>query len=230
MSGPCAFLFDVFGTLVDWRSSVARAVAAALPGEDGHAFADAWRAEYGPSMARIREGGRGYAPLEVLHQENLDWVLAARNQPLDPGQRADLNTIWQRLDPWPDTVEGLYALKSIGLIAPCSNASIAMGTRLARHAHLPWDTILGADIAQSYKPDPQVYLSNCQALGLDPGDVMFVAAHNSDLEAAQALGLRTALLLRPTEHGPGQSIDLHSTGAWDHVVEDLPALAAALSG
>ncbi|MEM9269048.1 MAG: haloacid dehalogenase type II [Pseudomonadota bacterium] len=229
MTRPQAFLFDVFGTLVDWRNSVARAVAETLDVDDAHAFADAWRAEYAPAMAQIRSGARGYVSLEVLHLENLQRVLDAQGRVLDQATATALNDIWHGLDPWPDVVQGLYGLKTIGLIAPCSNASIAMGLRQARHGHLPWDAILGAEIAQSYKPDPEVYLSNCRALGLENREVMFVAAHNEDLHAAQACGLQTALLLRPTEHGPTQTKDLKPTGDWDQVVESLPELVDRLS-
>lgn len=221
-----ALIFDVFGTCVDWRSSVARDVAAALPGMDAHAFADAWRGEYEPSMDRIRAGGRGYVALDDLHLENLACVARAFGVTVpDP---AGLNRAWERLTPWPDVRPGLAALKRNRIIAPCSNGSIAMMTRLARYAGLPWDCILGADLARDYKPKPSVYRACCAALRLPPDQVMMVAAHNGDLHAARACGLRTAFVARPTEHGPGQVSDLVPDGDWDVIVSDFNALAERL--
>lgn len=220
MLAPKALIFDVFGTCVDWRNSVARAVAQAFPDQDPHRFADAWRAEYGPGMAPIREGRRGYTPLEVLHQENLERVCAARGLAVPEG----LNGAWEQLDPWPDVVPGLTALKRRAIIAPCSNGSIAMMTRLARYGGLPWDCILGADIARDYKPKPQVYLAACRALRLAPAEVMMVAAHNSDLAAARAAGLGTGFVPRPGEHGPGQTSDLGPEADWDVIAADFQAL------
>ena len=223
-----ALIFDVFGTCVDWRRSVAREVAAALPGVDALAFATAWRAEYQPAMARIREGRRGYIPLDDLHLENLQKVCA------DFGLRCPdpegLNRAWERLEPWPDVVPGLSALKRRAIVAPCSNGSIAMMTRLARHAGLPWDCILGAELARAYKPMPEVYLASCAALRLPPEQVMMVAAHNDDLFAARAAGLRTGFVPRPWEHGPDQVTDLEAQAAWDVIAPDFAALAAAVFG
>lgn len=221
---PQALIFDVFGTCVDWRSSIARAVATALPGLDAVAFADAWRAEYQPAMERVRSGGRGYVPLDDLHLENLHRV-AARFGVSAPDHLA---TAWERLDPWPDVPPGLATLHRTHILAPCSNGSIAMMARLARHAALPWDCILGAEIARDYKPKPQVYLASCAALRLPPEHVMMVAAHNDDLAAARAAGLGTAFVARPTEHGPGQTSDLHPSADWDIVAADFEALAARL--
>lgn len=218
-----AFIFDVFGTCVDWRNSIARAVAEALPDVDPNAFADAWRAEYDPAMARIRAGNRGYVPLETLHLENLDRVAEAFG--ITPPDRPALNAAWERLTPWPDVVPGLIALRRHGLIAPCSNGSIAMMTRLARYGSLPWDTVLGADVAQDYKPQPQVYLASARALGLRPEQVTMVAAHNGDLVAARAAGLKTAFVPRPTEHGPDQTTDLAPADTWDLIAEDFTDLA-----
>lgn len=223
---PRALIFDVFGTCVDWRASVAREVRAALPGVDAEAFADAWRGEYQPAMERIRDGGRGYVPLDDLHLENLRRVAERFGVDAPDG----LNAAWERLDPWPDTVPGLTALRAEAIVAPCSNGSIALMTRLARYGGLPWDCILGADIARDYKPKAEVYRASCAALRLDPGDVMMVAAHNDDLHAAEAAGLRTAFVARPAEHGPGQTTDLAPTGDWDAVADDFAALAARVFG
>jgi 2-haloacid dehalogenase len=216
-----ALIFDVFGTCVDWRSSVAREVAAVLPGVDATAFAVAWRAEYDPAMARIRDGGRGYVPLDDLHLENLHRVAAAS------GVRApdSLNAAWERLDPWPDVVAGLTRLKETHIVAPCSNGSIALMTRLAKYAGLPWDCILGAELARDYKPKPAVYRACCTALRLPADAVIMVAAHNDDLAAARAAGLGTAFVPRPTEHGPGQTKDLEPSEDWDVVARDFGDLA-----
>ncbi len=218
-----AFLFDVFGTCVDWRSSVARDVAAALPGVDAFAFADAWRGEYQPAMERVRSGGRGYVPLDLLHLENLDRVLARFGVEL--ADRAGLNRAWERFDPWPDVVPGLQALQETGLVAACSNGSVGMMARLARWGGLPWDAILGADVARDYKPKPEVYLRSVEVLGLAPGQVVMVAAHNEDLAAAAEAGLGTAFVARPREHGAGQTTDLRPTGDWDLVASDFLDLA-----
>jgi 2-haloacid dehalogenase len=219
-----ALIFDVFGTCVDWRTSVAREVAAVLPGVDATAFATAWRAEYDPAMARIRGGGRSYVPLDDLHLENLHRVAA------DFGVTApdSLNAAWERLDPWPDVVTGLTALKQAHIIAPCSNGSIALMTRLAKYAHLPWDCVLGAEIARDYKPKPAVYRATCAALRLPPAEVMMVAAHNNDLAAARAAGLATAFVPRPTEHGPEQTRDVVAESDWDILAEDFRDLARRL--
>ncbi len=222
---PKAMIFDVFGTLVDWRSAIAVQVQRQLPSVDALAFADAWRGEYQPAMERIRAGNRGYVPLDDLHLENL-MIVAERfgAKVADPGQLA---RAWERLTPWPDTVAGLTRLKKLGIIAPCSNGSIAMMTRLARHAALPWDCIVGADIAQDYKPKFQVYLASCAALRLAPAEVMMVACHASDLEAAAALGLQTGFVPRPDEYGPGGETDQASDN-WTINGADLLDLAAKL--
>ncbi len=217
---PSAMIFDVFGTLVDYRTSVAREVRRAFEccGQDvdSLAFADAWRAAYEPSMEPVRSGGRPYVPLDVLHYENLCSVLRQFELAgiLSHDRKIELSRAWERLDPWPDAVAGLNRLKAATLIAPCSNGSVGLMVRLARHAGFSWDCILGADIAKTYKPDPNVYLASCEALGLSPGRVMMVAAHNQDLGAAAAVGLQTGFISRPTEFGPGQTTDLSPAGVW----------------
>lgn len=222
-----ALIFDVFGTCVDWRSSIARQVAAAWPKVDAVAVADAWRAEYQPAMARIRDGGRGYVPLDDLHEENLAAIMPRFGLAHD--DPALMARAWERLDPWPDVVDGLRALKARRVVAPCSNGSIALMTHLARHAGLPWDCILGAELARDYKPKPGVYLAACAALRLPPGRVMMVAAHNDDLAAARAAGLRCAFVPRPTEYGPDQQADLAPEADWDLVAKDFLDLAAKLA-
>lgn len=219
-----AFIFDVFGTCVDWRSSIAREVRAVLPNVDAEAFAEAWRGEYQPAMERIRAGNRGYVRLDTLHRENLETVTAAFGVSVTDAEA--LNTGWERLDPWPDVVPGLKALREKGLIAACSNGSIGMMARLARWGGLPWDAILGADIARDYKPKPGVYQASVAAIGLRPDQVTMVAAHNDDLLAARKAGLGTAFVPRPTEHGAGQTTDLAPEADWDIVARDFPDLAA----
>jgi 2-haloacid dehalogenase len=230
-----ALIFDVFGTLVDWREGVAAEVrrhglADGAQAVDPHEFADAWRARYQPKMEEVRGGGRPYVALDVLHRENLDDTLAAFGlaDALDEDAKADLARAWERLPPWPDTVPGLTRLKRDYIIAPCSNGSIALMTHLARYAGLPWDCVLGADIARAYKPQPQVYQACAKALRLPPHEVMMVAAHNSDLAAARDAGLKTAFIPRPTEHGPGQAVDLEAEDAWDVVAGDLEGLSGRL--
>jgi 2-haloacid dehalogenase len=223
---PKALLFDVFGTCVDWRTSVAReATALGLPGER---VADAWRARYQPQLETVRSGGREWVTLDVLHREALDDVLGELGLELGESGREELTLAWHRLDPWPDTVAGLTRLKRRFVIAPCSNGHIAQSVNLARHAGLPWDAILGAEIAHAYKPDPRVYRASVAALGLEPSEVMMVAAHNGDLHAAAACGLPTGFVARPREHGPGQRSDLHADDGVDVEAADLEALADLL--
>jgi len=229
-----AAIFDVFGTVVDWRSGVAAVMARAFVSKnlthDAGAFADDWRAEYQPAMARIRSGNRGYVPLDDLHRENLDNVLSARGiaDDFSAAERDIMNHAWEQLPPWPDSFAGLTMIRKHMLIATCSNGSIALMTALARFGGLPWDCILGAEIAQGYKPDPKVYLASCAALRLAPADVVMVAAHNDDLAAARAAGLRTAFIPRPDEKGPGLG-ETAPTSDWDFVAADLQALAPMLS-
>ncbi len=220
MAQPKALIFDVFGTCVDWRTGVANEAtnwfAELNIDADPLAFADAWRREYQPAMERIRSGNRGYVDLDDLHLENLEIVLDRFGiaDRFDEAARRKFNRAWEKLPPWPDIVPGLAAIREQVIIAPCSNGSIALMTQLARYAKLPWDCIVGAGIARDYKPKPDVYLASCQALRLEPEDVMMVAAHNDDLAAAEACGLMTAFVRRPTEHGPDQTSDLDPTGSW----------------
>ena len=230
---PEALLFDVFGTLVDWRRSIARELETeGLPGSldiDGDAFARAWRARYQPAMERVRQGERGFVRLDVLHRENLIETLAQFGiNGLSDEAIDDLNRVWHRLDPWPDVVEGLTRLKSSYLIAPCSNGNIALMTNLAKRAGMPFDAILGAEPARAYKPTPETYLHSVDMLGLVPGECMMVAAHNDDLAAAATLGLMTAFVPRPEEYGIDQVKDLEATGSWTIVATDLVDLAGKL--
>jgi 2-haloacid dehalogenase len=229
-------VFDVFGTVVDWREGVARDAAAFLKrhGHDGidpRAFADAWRRRYQPAMEECRSGRRSFTRLDILHRENLELVLCDHG--IDPAKVAeaeldDLNRAWHRLDPWPDTVAGLTRLKVRFIIAPLSNGNVALLLNMAKRAGMPWDAILGAEVAQAYKPQPEAYLRTADILGLAPGQVALVAAHNGDLKAARGCGLRTCFVTRPTEHGPDQATDLAPAEAWDVVASDFVDLAAKL--
>lgn len=204
-----ALVFDVFGTLVDWRTSVAREARAALAplgiDDDWPAFADAWRDQYQPAMDEVRSGLRPFSKLDRLHRRNLDVVLAARGHgAVDEATREALNLAWHRLDAWPDVAPGLRRLHPAYRLAPCSNGNISLMVALARRNGFVWDAILGAEIARDYKPKPGVYLATADAFDCAPHEVMMVAAHSSDLAAAAAAGLRTAFVARPDEHGPGR--------------------------
>lgn len=220
-----ACLFDVFGTVVDWRTSVSRDLAAfaeeqRIDGVDWLEFAVEWRKLYQPSMEEVRSGRRPFTILDELHRESLLKLVARYGLGgLAEGDIDHMNRAWHRLSPWPDVVEGLTRLKSKYIIAPCSNGNIALMVNLAKHSRLPWDCILGAETARAYKPLPEAYLASCRQLGLAPAAVLMVAAHNGDLKAAKAQGLATAFVPRPTEHGPGQQTDL----AADPACVDLPA-------
>ena len=204
-----ALVFDVFGTLVDWRTCVAREVQAALSPLgielDWHAFADAWRDQYQPAMEEVRSGRLPFSKLDALHRRNLDVVLDRFElRQVDEPTRVELNFAWHRLDAWPDVQPGLARLRGSYRLAPCSNGNISLMVDLARRNGLVWDAILGAEIARDYKPKPAVYLSAAAAFDCAPEELMMVAAHSSDLAAAATAGLRTAFIARPDEHGPGK--------------------------
>lgn len=201
-----ALVFDVFGTLVDWHGSITREVRQWLGHRvaDPAAFATEWRARYQPAMQRVRSGEIPFCKLDVLHRLNLDDVLAARGlESVDEAMRVELNLAWHRLNAWPDVAAGLRRLRERFRIAPCSNGHIGLMVDLARHNALPWDAILGAELARDYKPQPAVYLSAASAFDCAPAEVLMVAAHSDDLAAAAACGLRTAHIARPDEHGSG---------------------------
>ncbi len=229
-----ALMFDVFGTVVDWRTTVARELRGALAphgiDRDWNVLADGWRELYQPAMERVRSGGRGFAILDELHRENLDELLEREGiHALDGDGRARLNLCWHRLDPWPDSPAGLLELGAGRVCASCSNGNIALMVNLSRHGKLRWDAILGAELTRAYKPDPACYLGSAAAIGLEPGEVMMVAAHNGDLKAAGELGFGTAFVRRPTEHGPEQTTDLTPEGDWDLEADDLIDLSRKLS-
>ena len=198
-----ALVFDVFGTVVDWRGGVAREVRRLLGGEvDALAVADDWRGRYVPSMQRVRSGELPWTPLDGLHRASLDEVLAAAGRDdVSPAVRDELVLAWHRLDPWPDVVPGLRRLSRAHVLAPLSNGNVALLVDLARRAGLPWDLVLGAEVVQRYKPDAEVYDSAPRLLALPPAQVLMVAAHVDDLAAARARGLATAYVHRPDEFG-----------------------------
>ena len=234
IDGVVALGFDVFGTVVDWRGSVTRE-GEALGREKGIdkdwvAFADRWRGGYQPAMEAVRNGKRDWTILDVLHREILDQLLDEFGiGGLSEAEIDHLNRAWHRLDPWPDSVEGLTRMKSKYTLFTLSNGNVALMVDMAKCAGLPWDAILGAEIAGNYKPNSEVYLASAAALGLEPGEVMMVAAHNGDLDAARAAGLKTAFFPRSREHGPGQTSDLEATSDWDVVAADMQDLAARLA-
>jgi 2-haloacid dehalogenase len=207
MNSVKALLFDVFGTLVDWRNSVARESRAVLEplghALDWHAFADAWRTEYQPAMEEVRAGRTPFARLDVVHRRMLDSIRPRFGlESLGEATLRELNLAWHRLDAWPGVSAALHRLRGGFLLAPCSNGNISLMVALARRNAFPWDAILGAEIAGDYKPKPRVYLACADALGLAPASCMMVAAHSSDLKAAAAVGMRTAHVAQPTEYGP----------------------------
>jgi 2-haloacid dehalogenase len=204
-----ALFFDVFGTLVDWRTSIAREAEAMLKPQgyalDWLAFAEAWRGEYQGAMEEVRAGRISFCKLDILHRRNLDLILPRFGiDTLDDEQRRNLNLAWHRLDAWPDVAPGLSQLKRRYMLAPVSNGNISLMVDLARRNNFPWDAILGAEIAGDYKPKPRVYLAAAEAFDLKPHECMMVAAHTNDLMAAAALGLRSGHVARPNERGPGR--------------------------
>jgi 2-haloacid dehalogenase len=231
MAPPRAILFDVFGTCVDWREGVARAVAAAAARigatVDAHDFADAWRKMYQPAMEEVRSGRRGWTILDVLHRESLETLLPRFGlERLDAAAREDLNRAWHRLDPWPDVVPGLTRLKAKFTIGPLSNGNVALLLDMAKRAGIPWDVILGAETSRAYKPLPAAYLNAASMLGLAPGEVMLGAAHSDDLAAARAVGLQTGFI--PRREHPRQKRDLEPVGDWDVVARDFGEFATKL--
>jgi 2-haloacid dehalogenase len=233
---PKALAFDVFGTVVDWRTSVTRESAGFLAqigrGDiDASTFADGWRAQYIAAMIGMRKSGRAFAVLDVLHREMLEAALRERGidpAGLDQALLAEWNRAWHRLDPWPDTVEGLTRLKARFPIVTLSNGNVALLLAMARRAGLPWDAILGAEVSGFYKPEPKAYLRTAEVLGMAPRELCLVAAHHGDLAAARACGLLTAYVDRPDEYGGAPAPDAHHEQAWEWSAASLTALADQL--
>ncbi len=227
-----ALAFDTYGTVVDWR----RSLLAALErfGErrriavDWGAFLAEWKAAYRPGMDRVNRGDAPWMTVDEIYARALEALLPRYGLPADPADVAELTGAWRRLAPWPDVRAGLERLRRRYVITPLSNASFAGMVHLARFARLPWDCVITAENARCYKPRPEVYQTAVALLGLRPADVLMVAAHNYDLHAARAVGLRTAFVPRPEEHGPGQTTDLAPEAAWDVIARDLGDLADRL--
>jgi len=229
---PKALLFDVFGTLVDWRTSIARESEQVLKplgvAVDWLAFADAWRGEYQGAMDQVRDGHIPFCKLDILHRRNLDRILPRFNiSGIAENALQYLNLAWHRLDAWPDVAPGMARLRRRLLLAPCSNGNISLMVDLARRNGIHWDAILGSEIAGDYKPKPRVYLASCAAFDLAPGECMMVAAHSKDLQHAAACGLQTAHIARPNEHGPGNGEPApkvpvnYTAGSLEHLAEQL---------
>jgi 2-haloacid dehalogenase len=228
-----AIFFDTFGSVVDWRSSLI-AELSAFGAERGlavdwTAFVDDWRGAYKPSMDRVRRREVPWTILDDLHRQSLETLVAKYGiAGLSEADLAHLTRGWHRLHPWPDAVAGLTRLKTRYIIAPLSNGNVALLVDLAKFGGLPWDMVFGSEIPHAYKPDPEVYLGACAMLGLAPGAVMMAAAHNYDLAAARALGMKTGFFARPTEYGPHQSTDLRPESDWDVVARDIEDLATQM--
>jgi 2-haloacid dehalogenase len=221
-----ALAFDVFGTLVDWRSGIADAFrASGVPG-DPEELADEWRNRYWPILGEVNAGERPWGNFDEHHLETLEQLLAARGTSLPGEERARLVRAWHGLDPWPDVQRGLEELRRERPVAALSNGHVALLVDLARHADLRFDCLLSAELAHAYKPEPEIYLTAARLLGLEPGELMLVAAHPLDLAGARRAGLRTAFVDRPLEYGPGS--DARADPDADESVGDLLGLADRL--
>lgn len=225
--------FDVFGTVVDWHGGIAAEVERLLPGVDGGAFALAWRAGYQPAMRavmeRIAAGEGGFTLIDELHLNILERVLRDFGVTrIDAAGKRELNHAWHRLPAWPDAVAGLARLKSKYIVCTLSNGNIGLLAEMAKHAGLPWDCVLSAEVFKAYKPDPRTYLGVAGVFDIAPRRVMLAAAHHDDLAAARACGLRTAYIERPHEFGPGQPKDVSPQPGNDLHVRDIDALADRL--
>lgn len=223
-------MFDVFGTVVDWRTSIRDDMQRWFSGRgierDWEAFAQDWRAKYQPAMERVRAGERDYVRLDELHRENLDELLVEYDlDALGEEEREHLNRTWHRLVPWADTIPGLVRLQRAYLLTTLSNGNIALMANLAKNSGLPWDAILGAEVTRSYKPDPVTYTRSMEVMALAPHECMMVAAHNYDLDMAARLGMKTAFVARPTEYGERQHADLKAEGEWDVICNSMIELA-----
>jgi 2-haloacid dehalogenase len=228
-----ALTFDVFGTVVDWRSGIIREGEALGRARgitiDWARFADAWRGLYQPMLSRVRDGAMGWTKLDDLHRASLDRLLVEFGiTGLGEAEIDHFNRAWHRLDPWPDAVAGLTRLKRRYILATLSNGNVALLVNMAKRAGLPWDALLGAEPARHYKPQPEAYLATAAFLGLKPAQCLMVAAHYHDLLAARACGFRTAYVWRREEFGSRPKDDLPAVHELDLVVEDFGALADRL--
>lgn len=226
-----AILFDTFGTLFDWRTSIiAEGKTWGRPNIDWAHFADRWRAGYVPIMKKVRTGELPWTKLDDLHRMLLEDLLKEfKIEGLSEEEKAHWNLVWHRLRPWPDSAAGLARLKKKYIIAPLSNGNVSLLTDMAKNAGVAWDLILSAELARHYKPDREVYLTAVELLSLHPGDVMMAAAHRSDLVAARECGLRTGFLARPHEFGPAGGADAAKEGEFDVVAKDMAEFTQKLA-
>src|SRR5688572_233530 len=225
-----ALTFDIFGTVVDWRSTIIREGQRLGEAKGIHLdwarFADAWRAGYQPAMQRVRTGNLPWQNINALHRLILDELLVQFGVTgLSEAEIDDLNRVWHRLEPWPEVKSGLERLRQRFVLATLSNGNVALLVNMAKHADLRWDCILSAELVRAYKSDPQVYRTAAELLGLQPSQVMMVAAHKDDLKGAQAVGLRTAFVHRPQEYGPDRATELAPDASLDIVTRDFNDLA-----
>jgi len=228
-----AMVFDVFGTVVDWRGSIIREGRklgrAKKLRVDWPAFADAWRAGYRPAMARVRSGELPWMKIDELHRMILDGLLKQFSiRGLSAAEIDHLNRAWHRLRPWPDARRGLARLKRDHVIGTLSNGNVGLLVNMAKNAGLPWDCVFSAELFRHYKPDPEAYFGAAKLLGLAPDEVMMVAAHKDDLRAAMACGLKTAFVRRPLEYGPKARTDLRPERAFDFNADDFLDLSNQL--
>jgi len=233
--GPLkAILFDTFGTVVDWRGSVAREIEKLAQQKgysdvDGDAFARAWRAGYQPGMEEVRSGRRPWTSIDVIHRERLNSIVSEFGlDDLSEGERDDLNLAWHRLDPWPDSIPGLRRLHRSYILGPLSNGSTQLLINIAKRVWIPWDVIGSSDAFRSFKPQAEMYLGAVSMLGMKPSEVMMAAAHNDDLRHAQSHGMPTAFICRPYEYGVDQVSDFEAAGNWDFSVDGIDELADRL--
>lgn len=234
MTKPCALLFDTFGTIVDWRTSLIDELTVFGLKRGIHAdwtgLVDAWREAYVPSMDKVRQGQCPWTKLDDLHRATLDRLVEQFGiTGLSEAELRHINRGWHRLRPWPDSVSGLTRLKQQFIIAPLSNGNVSLLLNMARYAGLPWDLIFGSDLFHHFKPDRETYLGACELLDLEPAQVMLCAAHNSDLRMAKSLGLSTAFIARPLEYGPTQCRDFEAEEAWDFIATSVENLADQLA-
>jgi 2-haloacid dehalogenase len=229
LAAPSILAFDIFGTVVDWHGSIVSEMRALHPQVDADAFALAWRAGYQPAMERVRSGELGWTRIDVLHRMILDGLLAKFGlDHLGEAERVEFNRVWHRLNPWPDTVQGLTRLRTRFTLCTLSNGNIGLLTNMAKRAGLPWDCILSAEVFRAYKPDPATYLGVAHTFDVPPESVMLVAAHQDDLAAARACGLATAYIERPLEFGAAQVKDVSPDAANTWHARDLVHLAEQL--
>ena len=228
-------LFDTFGTIVDWRGSIKKigerlGEQKQMPDVDWDSFAREWRAGYHPGMRQVQSGERSWVSIDKIHRERLDAILSdfKIDQFFDEREKIDLNFSWHNLDPWPDTIPGLTKIKSKFLIGPLSNGSLMLLAKMAKRAAIPWDFILSSDTFKAYKRDPSVYLGAIDLIGVKAREILMVAAHNDDLEAARSHGMRTAFVNRSYEYGVDQTKDFKAEAEWDFISESIEDLADQL--